>query len=307
MDKKTIAAAFNATAGSLRLLAGDCEDCSTKINLLAKDCEEFSAMLHKEAGDDARDSRGRFRSLKDGNGTAIRNFIPLNGPSPVSTPGAQDTGSGKNEPDGDSGEELACSQSGGCVAVADAGGPLPASAPDVPTGRKKRGTPRSKKTQELFNLYASTNLSIEQLAPLVGYQTNSGSPKVLIHQGRKSGDPKVLEGDKRRGVAPSKPSAPRLTITKGKILTIDRTASTVHGVFGHVEVPRSMLRILDRMANGHTYHIQLLALDVTPRGTEAARDLINDWADRLGEIGIEFVKVGSNMYRVRTCDPYSRD
>jgi hypothetical protein len=231
---------------------------------------------------------------------------------PGSSPGTQDTGSGNHASDG-AGPAVSVAESEACVATSGAGTeggsssstseePVPASDLTSEVTRARR--------EKILNLYsANRSLGWADLNGKVGYSRKSGPAKTWISMGRAAGDPRVLKGDELRGktqVAAAikeaeKPTvaAPQRKPPPGKVLVAEPETRTVFGPAGQIVVPTPMLITLGKMADGNAYDIGALVDAGAWPSADALRDNFSRWDMRLEQIGVELVKVGRQMYRVR--------
>ncbi len=111
-------------------------------------------------------------------------------------------------------------------------------------------------------------------------------------------EPASASDTKKKG-RPRKPEAiPPRVPPDGRVLVTDNWAGIVHGPTGSIPAPFELLRVLEKLSNGDLYDVRTLA-DAGLLEVDALRELLNAWAEKLEDVGIELMKVGREMYRAR--------
>jgi hypothetical protein len=255
--------------------------------------------------------------------------IPEGTPSPAISPSVQSEGEGNHGSDCDAQKAEASlapqparaadeagalrHDQGNFVTDSGAGEGAPTPVDPVPAPDELFGAARDR----VLGCYASTTLSVKEIAKKAGVPRNSVSP--YLSMARRTGDPRVLKGDEarkeRRKLAPlriksflqkrlDEPQEPvrRLEPGSGRILVADVATLTIHGPTSSFRTSRPMVRTLAKLADGGVYDAKTLQEAGLWGSIELMRESFSRAVPTLEGAGIDLIKVGREMFKVRRAE-----
>jgi hypothetical protein len=178
---------------------------------------------------------------------------------------------------------------------------------------------RPTKKEAVLDMYGATNLSYREIAARLTLE--EGSVRVFCSQARVARDERVLRGDRARDAVgsrkpgPKKPAASEIPATPAPAHSVpdsvlpdpEPTGPLIAIEAGHVRGPngqklpasKSAALSLARMADGQAYTVSALAKIGLWPNDNACQAWLARMTGPLREIGLDLVKIASNLYRLR--------
>lgn len=238
-------------------------------------------------------------------------------PPPIGSPSAQDEARpvqvGKALDAslvGDVGGSFSTNESRECRHDAGAGGESAASADTAPAADEKKRKPPKKpadpivtaarppsvkaeggglvqdggstgesRLDQVMTLWTETTLSQDEIAQKLKVHPNT--PSSYLSRARASGDPRVRQGDRARGIG-----LPHNDIPAGLVAIINPQTGEVIGPEGSWRADRSVAKALNVLADGGLYNTSLMA-KASGIKEDAVIASIRIWGDQMRRIGVE--------------------
>lgn len=141
------------------------------------------------------------------------------------------------------------------------------------------GSTGESRLDQVMTLWTETTLSQDEIAQKLKVHPNT--PSSYLSRARASGDPRVRQGDRARGIG-----LPHNDIPAGLVAIINPQTGEVIGPEGSWRADRSVAKALNVLADGGLYNTSLMA-KASGIKEDAVIASIRIWGDQMRRIGVE--------------------